>query len=262
MSKTLITLGAIKNNALSKVGIKPRLSPEALFHLTSYQRINHRRLEHLGSLGLDISSHSVLEVGAGIGDLTSFFVDRGCRVATSDARKNNVAILRSRYPDLEVSLLDLDNPPQIFNGLFDIVFCYGLLYHLKNPAIAIDFMSRICQGMLLLETRVSFGEDDSLNLCTEDASSPTESISGEGCRPTRKWVHNRLKQHFQFVYMPTTQPWHEEFPMDWMTPPEQKSPNSTSVRAIFIASRQKIINGLLTEDIPLRQVRRCCKKQE
>jgi SAM-dependent methyltransferase len=250
-NKTLITLGAIKNNFLIRVGLKPIPSPLDLFHSTVYQRINYRRLEHLSSLGLDISNHSVLEVGAGIGDLTSFFIDRGCIVATSDARKDNVALLRSRYPNLEVLLLDLDNPPEIFNKSFDIVFCYGLLYHLKNPAKAIEFMSRICKGMLLLESRVSLGGDDSLNPCHEDSPFPTESVSGRGCRPTRKWVHNRLKQQFEFIYMPTTQPWHEEFPVDWTLPDR----NPWCIRAIFIASRRKIINSLLTEDIPSRQIR-------
>lgn len=105
--------------------------------------------------------------------------------------------------------------------------------------------------MLLLETCVSFGEKDLLNPCTEDALNPTQAISGRGCRPTRVWVYNRLKQSFDFVYLPITQPYHEEFPLDWSSPKD----NKTLTRAIFIASRQRITNRLLVERIQMKQIR-------
>ena len=103
--------------------------------------------------------------------------------------------------------------------------------------------------MLLLETCVSFGDKDLLNPCTEDLLSPTQAISGKGCRPTRRWVYNQLKLYFEFVYLPITQPNHEEFPIDWATP----GSTQTLARAVFIASRQKLINELLVEEIPIKQ---------
>ncbi|MFX0136762.1 MAG: class I SAM-dependent methyltransferase [Candidatus Hodarchaeota archaeon] len=217
-----------------------------------YQRHNQRRLEHLASLGLKIRNSTVLETGAGIGDLTSFFIDRGCEVVTSDARKENIKILRSRYPNLPVLHLNLDNPPEIFSEQFDIVYCYGTLYHLKNPAEAIEFMSRICKKVLLLETCVSFGDENSHNPCIEYALNPTQSVSGRGCRPTRRWIYSQLKKYFDFIYLPITQPNHEEFPIDWTSPPPNKQ---TLARAVFIASRKKIINKLLVEEIPMKQRR-------
>ena len=39
-------------------------------HSENYLRINGRRLEHLASLGLPLDGRTVLEVGAGLGDLT------------------------------------------------------------------------------------------------------------------------------------------------------------------------------------------------
>jgi hypothetical protein len=61
-------------------------SPLTTFHSPLYLRHNQRRQEHLITLGLDIAGKNVLEVGAGIGDHTSFFPDRDCRVVTSDTR--------------------------------------------------------------------------------------------------------------------------------------------------------------------------------
>ena len=236
---------------LLKEFLKYRVSPKDAFLSYHYQRHNQRRLEHLASLGFDIAGCTVLEVGAGIGDHTSFFLDRGCEVVTSDSRQENIEILRSRYPDIHVLHLDLEAPPETFNKVFDVVYCYGLLYHLKNPTKAMEFMSRCCRKMLLLETCVSYGDENMLNPCTEDAGNPTQAVSGEGCRPDRRWVYNQLNRHFEFVYLPITQPNHEEFPVDWTSPPSKQ----TLARAVFIASRQKIINKLLSDEIPIKQIR-------
>jgi hypothetical protein len=105
--------------------------------------------------------------------------------------------------------------------------------------------------MLLLETCVSFGEEEAINFCNEVADYPSQAISGNGCRPTRKWVYNQLKQYFEFVYMPITQPNHEEFPIDWTL----SSSETKLIRSVFIASRQELNNLLLVEDIPLKQQR-------
>lgn len=50
--------------------------PSLYFHSYDYLRHNARRLEHLASLGLPITGRSVLEVGAGIGDHSHFYIDR------------------------------------------------------------------------------------------------------------------------------------------------------------------------------------------
>ncbi|MEG4071187.1 FkbM family methyltransferase [Microcoleus sp. Pol14C2] len=226
------------------------IDPMKVFHCDEYLRHNQRRLEHLASLGLDFVGKTVLELGAGIGDHTSFFLDRSCEVVAAEGRPQNLEILRARYPDIEAIQLDIDTPDLKINQQFDIVYCYGLLYHLQTPTQAIEFMARSCQNMLLLETSVSFGEEEAINFCKEEADYPSQAISGNGCRPTRKWVYNQLKQYFEFVYMPITQPNHEQFPIDWTL-----SSSETLVRSVFIASRQELNNILLLEDIPLKQQR-------
>ena len=71
-----------------------------------YQRHNRRRQEHLATLGLDLSGRRVLEIGAGIGDHTGFFVDRGCNITSTDGRPDCVTALGNRFPGLKTVLFD------------------------------------------------------------------------------------------------------------------------------------------------------------
>lgn len=102
-----------------------------------------------------------------------------------------------------------------------------------------------------LETCVSFGNEEAINPCSEPAESASQAVSGQGCRPTRIWVFNQLKKYFDFVYMPITQPNHEEFPLDWSSEPQ----NNTLTRSVFIASKTPLDNPLLIEEIPMTQQR-------
>ena len=85
---------------------------------------------------------------------------------------------------------------------------FGLLYHLAHPEAAIAYLAACTQDFLLLETCVSYGKDDAVNLVAETAASPSQAIAGTGCRPTRQWIWTRLSEHFPHVYATATQPWH------------------------------------------------------
>jgi Methyltransferase domain len=227
------------------------MDPLTSFATDHYRRHNSRRLEHLATLGLDLSDRRVLELGAGIGDHTSFFLDRGCRVTALEGRPENVEILKVRFPSAETLWLDLDDDETSDLGRFEIVYAYGVLYHLAEPRRAIARMSAWCSDLLLLETCVSFGVEAAVNPVAEDANDPSQSVRGLGCRPTRRWVIEVLRSQFAHVYVPMTQPWHEEFPVDWSQP----ALSGGLTRAIFIASRRLIENPLLVKELPDRQTR-------
>jgi hypothetical protein len=61
-----------------------------------------------------------------------------------------------------------------------------------------------------------------------------------------------LSQYFEFVYMPRTQPNHEEFPLDWTI---DKPTPELLTRSVFIASREPINNPLLLPELVRIQVR-------
>lgn len=214
------------------------------FHSDDYLRHNARRLEHLASLRIPVAGKRVLELGAGIGDQTSYYLDRGCEVTVIEARPENIALLRSRYPQNTIIAMDLERPKTIDGAPFEVVHCYGLLYHLKNPECALEFVSDSCAGIVCLETCVSFGREKALNL-VEEVSNPTQAFSGTGCRPTRSWVYAQLSERFPYVYCPTTQPNHEEFPLDWNAPEKHHTKHGLQ-RSIFVASRSEIASDVLS----------------
>jgi len=229
----------------------PVVGPLLEFRSNSYIRHNQRRLEHLASLNLPINGKSVLELGSGIGDHTSFFLDRGCTVTAVEARARNVALMRRRFGHririITADVMDLDRY-QI--PAAQIIHCYGLLYHLSRPLDALHWMADHCTELCLLETCVSFGEEQAVNLVSEFKGSPTQAADGTGCRPTRSWVVESLKKFFPHVYVTTTQPWHEQFPTDWNSAP----PNGLA-RAVFVAARSALDSNMLSSAIPTRQTR-------
>ncbi len=242
-------ISSLKTYLKKRLNIK--VTPKKVFLQNRYYlEITQRRLEHLANLGLDFTA-SLLEAGAGGGALTGFFLARASCVTCVDAREENLELLKSQHPAAQVKRLDFEQPDHTLNDTFDIICCYGLLYHLGKPANAIQFMSEHCRKMLLLETRVSSGDGEFLNPSSESTENPALSFSGHCCEPTRKWVYRELKRNFEFVYLPLTQPNHVEFPIDWTA----LQPRLHPTRSIFIASRHQLTNPLLTEEIPVYQTR-------
>lgn len=201
--------------------------------------MNEARLNHLATLGLPIDGKSVLEVGAGIGLLTGFFEKRGCRVLSTDARPENVAEIQRRHPHRRVAVLDLEHPEQVSKlGGFDLVFCYGTLYHLSSPEPALEALSRAAD-LILLETCLTPGREDASPHIDEPLFM-NQAVTGVGSRPTRRWVLNRLVKYWGHGYIARTQPQHPDFPTDW-----NAAPVRLNTRAVFVGSRAPLANPLL-----------------
>jgi SAM-dependent methyltransferase len=230
------------------------------FRGANYLRHNARRQEHLATLGLDLSDRSVLELGAGIGDHTTFFLDRGCSVTSVEPRLENChlygALMQARLAEgygaaarSRIIRADALSFESVLPEQFDVIYCYGLLYHTDDPARVLGAIARKCRDLLLLETCVSVGAHEAINPKPELADVPSQAVSGMGCRPTRPWIFARLSELFPHVYVPRTQPAHEEFPLDWTIAPKP----GRETRAVFIASRQPLSNPLLLDSLPDRQ---------
>ena len=216
-----------------------------VFDSGGYRMINKLRLDHLESLGLDLARKEVLELGPGVGDLTKFFLNKGSEVMCVEGREENVGeLIRRNY---SVVQYDLDDGLPT-DDTFDIVFAFGILYHLQRPAQALEAWAEACDELLLIELCVTPGDELEVNWCEETIEDVRSSINGVGCRPTRAWVFNQLQQLFTYVYVPTTRPPHEEFPADW-----NNITTKGLTRAFFVASRNRLDNPLLAPELLMQQ---------
>ena len=196
---------------------------------------------------------SVLDVGCGLGYLARFFVDRGCQVTCVDGRPENVAALRTRYPDVQAHVANVETDPLIVFGKFDVVFCYGLLYHLENPVAGLRNMAQVCRELLLLETVVTDHKEPILRLLDEPAETQNQALDGIGCRPTPAFVALALSRAgFRYVYTPKSPPDHPDFQFEWRNNLEFAR-NGHLLRSIFVASREVLRNPMLTTLLEKRE---------
>lgn len=58
--------------------------------------------------------------------------------------------------NVQHSLMDIQNPPALMKP-FDLVLCYGVLYHLVSPLLAVQNLMKLVKpsGTILLETAIS-----------------------------------------------------------------------------------------------------------
>lgn len=207
-------------------------------------RINQERLKHLDSLNLDISNKNVTEYGAGPGLLTQYFIYKNCKINALEGREDNIKHFIQNQ-NVRIKQFDLEKTDWNEIQTTQIGFAYGLLYHLGNPKNFVEQASKKTEDFLILETIASDDKQPiSEHFVTEDKASEIQSLSGFACRPSRKLVWDWFKEYFPYVYVPKTQPNHEDFPAYF----GEKSSHHT-MRFIIIGSKKHIDNPSLSSSL-------------
>jgi SAM-dependent methyltransferase len=170
---------------------KSQIVSDFVFDVPLYVAARQSRLRNLfRHLDLTrLSGKRILEPGCGTGELGQPFVEAGCQVVSIDARPEYIKEVHRRFPGREAYVVDLEHWDHSPLGHFDAVFCFGVFYHLSNPAAFLAACARIAPE-LYLETVVSDSDKPACPLVDENG--PDQAVSGRGCRPSPAWIYQAL----------------------------------------------------------------------
>src|SRR6267142_1936207 len=109
----------------------------------------------------------------------------GLNVCGFDGRAENVAEACRRFPRIPFAEADLQDRAIRELGTFDFVLCFGLLYHLENPVLAIRNLRALTEKCLLLES-MCLPEQQSTMLLREEPRQEDQSLTNMACYPSER----------------------------------------------------------------------------
>jgi SAM-dependent methyltransferase len=166
-----------------------------------FTRVRQRFVaEFLGNVHPQINSGSALDVGSGVGDFSKFLSDLGFRVEAVDGRVENVAESKRRYPEITHHTANVEDLPAAEMGTFDLVLCFGLLYHVENPFRAIRNLYSVTGKILLIETMRIPGSETAMQLLDE-GQAEDQGLNYVAFYPSESCLIKMLyRAGFPFVY--------------------------------------------------------------
>jgi SAM-dependent methyltransferase len=190
---------------------------DLLFDQPYYLRINEARwdvaswtLDDLRRAGLALTS--CLDVGCGPGWFAERLVAAGLQVEGIDGRRELIDEARRRVPSAVFHVSNIESDRPLGNSEpFDLVFCFGLLYHTENPFKVLRNLYALTAKVLLLESMVLPG-DDPIYLLHAEGANETQGLTYHALLPTRTALVKMLQvAGFRHVLELSAQVPHEDF---------------------------------------------------
>lgn len=141
----------------------------------------------------DLKGKSVIDIGCYDGFFSFEAEKRGGVVTSTDIIKRESFdwVKNALQSKAEHSLLNIQHIIDLYRK-FDVVLCYGVLYHLKSPLLAMENLSFLTKnnGICLIETAISSTSMDvSLEYRPNFENDPTNYFY-----PTSGWIHSAAKE--------------------------------------------------------------------
>jgi SAM-dependent methyltransferase len=141
------------------------------FDLPHYDLLNLARRDVVRSLLEELKSplclQTAIDVGCGLGYFSGFLQSIGFDVTAVDGRQENTTEAARRFPSIHFHVINVENPRLQSLGTFDLVFCFGLLYHLENPLLVIRQLHAMTRSLLLVEGMCIPGGASTMELLDE-----------------------------------------------------------------------------------------------
>ena len=154
---------------------------------------------------------TAVDAGCGVGFFSQTLTECGLCTCGFDARGENVVEARRRFPGIPFEHADVEAREVSQLGQFDLVLCFGLLYHLENPWQAIRNLRAITEKCLVLESMCLPDERCSL-LLRQEPKQDDQSLTEMACYPSESSLVKMLyRAGFGKVYRVTPLPDHDDF---------------------------------------------------
>jgi FkbM family methyltransferase len=154
---------------------------------------------------------SAVDAGCGVGFFAQILHEWGLQVQGFDGRLENVIEARRRFPKIAFAQRDLEDAGIAGPGKFDLVLCFGLLYHVENPMLAIRHLRALSGRGLLLESMCVPGSGTGMVL-REESDQNDQSLTDIAMYPSEGCLVKMMyRAGFKAVYRVTAMPDHEDF---------------------------------------------------
>jgi FkbM family methyltransferase len=157
-----------------------------------------------------LSLANALDTGCGVGFFTEALHECGLYVRGFDGRLENVIEARRRFPRIPFGQGNLEDPDIARLGVFDLVLCFGLLYHLENPMLAIRHLRALTGKGLLLESMCLPGAEPGM-MMREEPSQEDQSLTDIALYPSEGCLKMLYRAGFAAVYRVYAMPDHDDF---------------------------------------------------
>jgi len=94
-----------------------------------------------------------LDFGCGSGNLTRHLLALGLEVTAADVSQGFLDLVRSRYPDVEILLMNGRDLANVDTDSFDLVATYSVLHHVPDYLAAVQEMGRVTRpgGVIVID---------------------------------------------------------------------------------------------------------------
>jgi tRNA (mo5U34)-methyltransferase len=193
---------------------------EITIKLTPFDRKEYRALidareqtlrRIVGRLKPALGLATAVDVGCGVGFFSQTLAECGLSTCGFDARAENVEEARKRFPGIPFEQADVEAREISRLGQFDLVLCFGLLYHLENPLQAIRNLRAVTEKCLVLES-MCLPEQRCTLLLRQEPRQDDQSLTEMACYPSESSLIKMLyRAGFAKVYRVTPLPDHDDF---------------------------------------------------
>jgi len=197
-----------------------RQTKEITIDLTAFDQKEYRQLiEARGEtikrtvtrLKPALSLSNAVDAGCGVGFFSQMLADCGLNVCGFDGRQENVAEARRRFPPMPFEQGNIEERAILQLGRFDLVLCFGLLYHLENPLLALRNLRGLTEKCLLLES-MCLPEEGPAMLLRDEPRQEDQSLGNVACYMSESSLVKMLyRAGFGMVYRLIPLPDHKDF---------------------------------------------------